>query len=74
MDLGSRDRSLPRVNGTTQKEHMLSHPLIIVTNAEIPPWSKRIGDMSAYVYYLESNTLTAFCPVPTSSIKWGRSR
>ena len=34
---GSLDRSLPLVNGTTQKEHILSQPLMIVTKAEIPP-------------------------------------
>jgi hypothetical protein len=31
-----RLRSRPRVKGTTQNEHMLSHPRMIETNAEMP--------------------------------------
>src|SRR6202000_1233945 len=46
MEKGSRLRSRPRVNGTTQKEHILSHPRIIDTKAFIPLLFKRTGLIS----------------------------
>ena len=52
MDKTERLRSLPRVNGTTQKLHMLLHPLIIDTYADSPLC--RTGVMSEYVSSSES--------------------
>ena len=40
---GSRDLSLPRVKGTTQKVHILSHPLMIDTKAVMPLEFNRTG-------------------------------
>ena len=47
-------RSLPRVNGTTQYEHMLFQPLIMLTNAETELCLT--GVMSLYVSSSESWT------------------
>jgi hypothetical protein len=47
MDLDGRDRSLPRVKGTMQYVHMLLHPRMIDTNAEMPLELARTGEMSA---------------------------
>ena len=46
MDAGSLDRSLPRVYGTMQNAHALSHPRMMVTNAACAP-SLRTGMISA---------------------------
>mmetsp|Transcript_8717 Transcript_8717/g.21958 ORF Transcript_8717/g.21958 Transcript_8717/m.21958 type:complete len:224 (-) Transcript_8717:308-979(-) len=74
MDAGSRLRSRPRVYGTMQNEHALSHPRMMVTNAACAP-SLRTGMMSAYVSSTLSCTFIAFSPVPlTALMRLGRSR
>ena len=62
MLFGSLLLSLPLVKGTTQNVHMLSHPLVIETNAVTPLEASLTGLTSPYVSSLESNTLTAFLP------------
>jgi hypothetical protein len=47
MDAASRLRSRPRVKGTTQKEHMLLQPRMMLTKAVTPLSSSRTGEMSA---------------------------
>ena len=74
IDAKSRERSRPRVYGTMQNAHALSHPRIIVTNALCDPAS-RTGIISAYVSSTLNCTFIAFSPVPTTaSIKLGKSR
>ena len=72
MDAGSRERSRPRVYGTMQNEHALSHPRMMVTKAACAP-SLRTGTMSAYVSSTDSCTFMAFSPPFTAPIKLGRS-
>ncbi len=43
----SRLRSRPRVKGTTQKEHMLSQPRMMLMKAVMPLLLRRTGVMSA---------------------------
>ena len=47
MLCGSRLRSRPRVNGTTQKLHMLSQPRMMEMKAVTPLSSRRTGWISA---------------------------
>ena len=54
--LGSLDRSLPLVKGTTQNEHILSHPLVILTRALIPLLFNLTGEISPYVSSLDRIT------------------
>ena len=53
-----RDRSRPRVKGTTQKLHILSQPRMTETYALSLSWLSRTGVMSAYVSSNERTTLT----------------
>mmetsp|Transcript_10354 Transcript_10354/g.47506 ORF Transcript_10354/g.47506 Transcript_10354/m.47506 type:complete len:202 (+) Transcript_10354:250-855(+) len=67
MDPTGLDRSLPRVNGTMQKAHMLLHPRMMDTNAEGPAFGLRTGAMSAYVSSSDSCVLMAAPRSPPSS-------
>jgi hypothetical protein len=49
IELTGRDRSLPRVKGTMQKEHMLLQPRMTDTNAVTEFFAIRTGETSAYV-------------------------
>ena len=73
MLLGFLLLSLPLVKGTTQNEHMLSHPLVIDTKAVTPFFINRVGLISAYVSSKERNTLIAFFPSFTCCNNNGRS-
>mmetsp|Transcript_10187 Transcript_10187/g.37725 ORF Transcript_10187/g.37725 Transcript_10187/m.37725 type:complete len:315 (+) Transcript_10187:714-1658(+) len=73
IDEGSLDRSRPRVYGTMQNEHALSHPRMIVTNAACAP-SLRTGIISAYVSSTLSCTFIAWFPPLTMLIRFGKSR
>ena len=70
---GSLLLSLPLVKGTTQNVHILSHPLVIDTKAEIPLVLNLCGFMSPYVSSLDSNTFTASFPELTSFRRFGKS-
>ena len=50
--------SLPLVNGTTQKEHILSQPRIMEINPDTPLLSNLTGLISAYVSSLDKRTFT----------------
>ena len=72
IEYTSRLLSRPLVNGTTQKEHILLQPLIMLTKAVTPLLFRRMGEISPYVSSLLNKTFTPFCPVSASSIKPGK--
>ena len=57
MESMGRDLSLPLVNGTMQKAHILLHPLITLMKARWSPLFCLTGRISAYVSSIESCVL-----------------